>query len=131
MEEEGKKEYFTAKQKMYIQKMLIRVNIGLMGVSFAFLLALLQVQTLDTHLLSALMICSVIFPFGFCFGFILQIKEKHPLGKTMFRVLIVETLLLVNATVWGLWDFIDHFSEDVGGGYDNWLCFSLFNLFVM
>lgn len=93
-----------------LTKTCIRINIGLMGISFAFFLALLQVVQLDNQLSKALISCELIFPLCFMFGFVLQVRENN-LGRATFIVLCVVTIGSVLVAANGLIDFLAHFSQ--------------------
>ena len=97
-----------------LAQVLVRANIGMLAISFSFLLALLQVQELDKYLTVALICCAIVFPFSFYFGLLQKVQNEIDMGKFKFYSLGFITFFQLLIVMFGLSSIVNHFSEEVG-----------------
>ena len=95
------------------RRLLVKVNLTLIAVSFSVFLGLLQVPTkdFDKELLRTLYCTSIIFPFNIYFGFILQQYEGKQISKLLYNIFKWCTLFTIMVASGGLVSLISHFSE--------------------
>jgi hypothetical protein len=98
-------------------QVMVRANIGMLAISFSFLLALLQVQELDDYLTLALICCSIVFPFSFYFGLLQKAQVEIEMGQFKYYSLGVITFLQLIVVMVGLSSIVNHFSKEVGSIY--------------
>ncbi len=74
------------------------VNVGLFSASFAIFLGMLQVETLDRHLLICLICFAIIFPFNAFFGFVFQLLEIRLLKEVIHKSISTNTFFNQDST---------------------------------
>jgi len=102
-------------QNDFATNMDMKVNLGLMAVSFTVVISLLQVEKLDTDLLIALGCFSLILPINICFGFLYQmIAESLPNDYRGFffseKTLNILTYVALGIAFFGFLKLLDHYS---------------------
>ena len=94
-------------------KLFTRINLGLLAITFAFLVSFLQIplENMDDHLTNAMIFDLIAFPFCFTFGFLLQLQDKTEISIVQYIGLVIATLITVTASIGGLLEYVFHFSR--------------------
>jgi hypothetical protein len=96
--------------ELKLRTLMVKINIGLMAISFSFFLALLQVSALDIHLTRVLYSCCIIFPLSSIFGYLLQTLDGES-GKKLFQILRICTFITTCLAGGSLVELVGHFSQ--------------------
>lgn len=96
----------------------MKINLGLLAVSFAVILSLLQIEKLDGELVLALCCFTFILPISIYGGFLYQLVLERPTNDAR-RTLVsdhavdVLTLVAIFIAILGMMGLLSHFSVDI------------------